>query len=61
LTKALAKGKFNVFIRQLKLQDIAGRLEQIKHMEALKERIKARNDLIQEHHLKTGRRGILKH
>jgi hypothetical protein len=46
LTKVLAKGKFNVLIRQLKLQDIAGRLEQIKHIEALKERIKARNDLI---------------
>jgi hypothetical protein len=44
LTKALAKGEFNKFIRQLKLQDISGRLEQIKRIEALREQIKAANN-----------------
>jgi hypothetical protein len=58
LTKALAKGKFNEFIRQLKLQDIAGRLEQIKRMEVLREQIKAANGQEQELSLKTGGRGI---
>jgi hypothetical protein len=59
--QGLAKGKFNVFMRQLKLQDIAGRLEQIKRMEALKEQIKAKHDQTKEYHLKTGGRGILRH
>ena len=60
MTKVLTRGKFNMFVRQLKLQDIAGRLEQVKHIEALKEQIRAKYSQEQEVQIKTGGRGIQK-